>query len=295
MCVCVCVQLIDSLLWKEREKSEWKREEDLDAFFFLPLSSTIVKGSEPYCGAPTVTSCHSILVGKRQGVWRGAGVGQSPDNASLALQFRSFSPTRHSTGRARLFSCVLVKWSVIGGHVLQRCELPPGRRVREDGVSSHALLHLPGSNRWKIQANKVRAWQPWPVFICPDLLHGMNVICAFVPMKKYSTWNKRQLFSLLMSGQGESHREKRWHLGLFIQQQQQNGILSPSKTHRHDFQSRQKVSIGWLFRKQCGRDTEKGTKRSHEHEGWFGLGPEQDATDTTSKKNRFVYTLGWLL
>ena len=32
MCVCVCVRLIDSLLWKEREKSERKREEDLDAF-----------------------------------------------------------------------------------------------------------------------------------------------------------------------------------------------------------------------------------------------------------------------
>lgn len=31
--VCVCVQLIDSLLWREREKSEWKREEDLGAFF----------------------------------------------------------------------------------------------------------------------------------------------------------------------------------------------------------------------------------------------------------------------
>lgn len=32
MHACVCVQLIDSLLWKEREKSERKREEDLDAF-----------------------------------------------------------------------------------------------------------------------------------------------------------------------------------------------------------------------------------------------------------------------
>lgn len=31
---------------------------------------------------------------------------------------------------------------------------------------------------------------------------------AFVLMKEYSARNKRQLFSLLMSGQGESHSEK---------------------------------------------------------------------------------------
>lgn len=39
--VCVCVQLIDSLLWKEREKSERKREEDLDAFSELHNSQGV--------------------------------------------------------------------------------------------------------------------------------------------------------------------------------------------------------------------------------------------------------------
>lgn len=51
----------------------------------LFLSSTIVRESESYCGAPTVTSCHSIPPGrKRQGQWRGAGAGQKPDNTSAS-------------------------------------------------------------------------------------------------------------------------------------------------------------------------------------------------------------------
>ncbi len=100
--VCVCVYSWLILCFEKREKRVNGRERKTLMLF---LSSTIVGGSEPYCGAPTVTSCHSILVGrKRQREWRGAGAGQNPDNARLPLQFTSFSPARHLTGRRRLLS-----------------------------------------------------------------------------------------------------------------------------------------------------------------------------------------------
>lgn len=96
---------------------------------------------------------------------------------------------------------------------------PPGKKVtsamRSKLLSSEAvalfmLWFIIGD--WVAVGNTVREsgqqGQRRPGFICRDLLHRMNVICAFVPTKEYSTWNKRQPFSLLMSGQGESHSEK---------------------------------------------------------------------------------------
>lgn len=112
--VYVCVCTADWFSALKRERKEWTKEKKT---LIVSLSSTIGGGSETYCGAPTVTSCHSILVGRKRQrerergrEWSWAGAGQNPDNTRLPLQFRSFSPTRHLTVWRRLLKFVLVKW-----------------------------------------------------------------------------------------------------------------------------------------------------------------------------------------